>query len=63
MAVHLIDLHRFAVYEAGAALLSVLAYPGDSEETRSGVHASLCHHALRNSYAKSSRIGRSFHSG
>jgi hypothetical protein len=47
MAVHLIDLHRFAVYEAGAALLSVLAYPGDSEETRAGVHASLCHHALR----------------
>ena len=48
MTVHLIDLHRFAVYEAGAALISVLAYPGDSEEEiRAAVHASLCHHALR----------------
>lgn len=47
MSVHVIDLNRFAVYEAGAALLSVLAYPGDSEETRAGVHGSLCHHALR----------------
>jgi hypothetical protein len=46
MLIHVIDLNRFEVYEAGA-LLSVLAYPGDSEETRAGVHASLCHHALR----------------
>jgi hypothetical protein len=42
-----IDLNRYEVYEAGATLLSVLAYPGDREETRAGVHASLCHHALR----------------
>src|SRR5215467_544619 len=48
MVVHLIDFHRFAVYEAGASLISVLAYPGDGdEELRAGVHASLCHHALR----------------
>ena len=48
MVVHLIDFHRIAVYEAGAALISVLAYPGDGdEELRAGVHASLCHHALR----------------
>jgi hypothetical protein len=48
MVVHLIDFHRVAVYEAGASLISVLAYPGDGdEELRAGVHASLCHHALR----------------
>jgi hypothetical protein len=48
MTVHLIDFNRFEVYEAGAVLVSVLAYPGDSEEEkRAGVHASLCHHALR----------------
>jgi hypothetical protein len=48
MIVHLLDFNRIEVYEAGAALISVLAYPGDSEEeTRAGVHAALCHHALR----------------
>jgi hypothetical protein len=47
MCVHVIDLNRVEVYEAGAALLSVPAYPSDSEETRAGVHASLCHHALQ----------------
>jgi hypothetical protein len=48
MAVHLIDFNRVEVYEAGAALFSLLAYPGDSEEkTRAAVHASLCHYALR----------------
>jgi hypothetical protein len=48
MTLHLIDFHRFTVYEAGASLISVLAYPGDSEEAkRAAVHASLCHHALR----------------
>ena len=42
MAVHLIDFHRFAVYEAGAVLISVLAYPGDSEEnTRSSSRLAL----------------------
>ena len=47
MSVHVIDFNRVEVYEAGAALLTVLAYPGDSDETRAKVHASLCHHALR----------------
>jgi len=48
MTEHLIDLNRIEVYEGGATLLSLLAYPGDrEEETRAGVHASLCHHALR----------------
>ena len=42
----MIDLNRVEVYEAGATLLSVLAYPSDSEETRAEVHASLCHRAL-----------------
>src|SRR5690242_16422207 len=44
----LVDFNRVEVYEAGAVLLSVLACPGDrEEEMRAGVHASLCHHALR----------------
>ena len=62
MVVHLIDFHRFAVYEAGASLISVLAYPGDGdEELRAGVHASLC--TMRSECgAKSSRIGHFRHS-
>ena len=48
MTAHVIDLHRFTVYEAGAVLISLLAFPGDSEEEiRAAAHASLCHHALR----------------
>src|SRR5215813_166194 len=48
MTEHLIDLNRIEVYEGGATLLSLLAYPGHrEEETRAAVHASLCHHALR----------------
>src|SRR5262245_53301226 len=47
MAVHLIDFSRLAVYEAGALLVTLLAYPGESEDTRGKVHASLCNHALR----------------
>ena len=35
------------VYEAGAFLVTLLAYPEEDEETRSEVHASLCAHALR----------------
>jgi len=48
VAVHLIDFRRITVYEAGASLISVLAYPGDrEEELRASAHASLCHNALR----------------
>jgi hypothetical protein len=48
MSAHVIDLHRLTVYEAGAVLISLLAFPGDSEEEiRAAAHASLCHHALR----------------
>jgi hypothetical protein len=31
MAIHLIDFNRLEVYEAGAILVSWLAYPGESE--------------------------------
>jgi hypothetical protein len=48
MTIHVIDFQRSTVYEAGAALISVLAFPGDNEEERrAAVHATLCHHALR----------------
>jgi len=47
MDIRLIDFDRLEVYEAGALLLTMLAYPDESEETRSQVHASLCMHALR----------------
>lgn len=42
-----IDFDRLEVYEAGAFLVTLLAYPEEGEETRSEVHASLCAHALR----------------
>jgi hypothetical protein len=47
MDIRLIDFDRLEVYEAGALLLTMLAYPDESEETRSQVHTSLCMHALR----------------
>jgi hypothetical protein len=43
----LIDFRRLEVYEAGALLVTMLAYPDESEDTRAEVHASLCVHALR----------------
>jgi hypothetical protein len=42
-----IDFRRLEVYEAGAMLVTLLAYPVESDEIRSRVHASLCTHALR----------------
>ena len=42
-----IDFDRLEVYEAGAFLVTLLAYPDEGEEKRSEVHASLCAHALR----------------
>jgi hypothetical protein len=53
MAIHLIDFNRLEVYEAGAILVSWLAYPGESEheeERRSRVHAALCTCSLRAFY-------------
>jgi hypothetical protein len=47
MSVRLIDFSRLAVYEAGALLVTLLAYPDASDETRGNVHASLCNYALR----------------
>ena len=47
MTLHLIDFNRLAVYEAGALLVTLLAYPDVSDETQGKVHASLCNYALR----------------
>jgi hypothetical protein len=48
MTVHVLDFNRIEVYEAGAVLTTLLAYPGHSEEQRrAALHASLCHLALR----------------
>jgi hypothetical protein len=47
MLIQLINLGAVEVYEAGAFLLTLLAYPDESEEVRSEVHASICAYALR----------------
>jgi hypothetical protein len=47
MSVRLIDFNRLAVYEAGALLVTLLAFPDASDETQGAVHASLCNYALR----------------
>jgi len=47
VSVRLIDFKRLAVYEAGALLLTLLAYPDASDETQGNIHLSLCTHALR----------------
>jgi hypothetical protein len=44
MSVHLIDFNRLAVYEAGALLVTLLAFPDASDETQGNVHASLCNY-------------------
>ena len=46
MPIRTIDFNRLEVYEAGALLVTLLAYPRESEEIRSGVHESLCNYAL-----------------
>jgi hypothetical protein len=47
-----VDFRRLEVYEIGARLVTLLAFPGEreSEEVRSRVHASLCAYALRAKY-------------
>ena len=52
MATCWIDFRRLEVYEAGAMLVTWLAFPGadGSEETRGRVYASLCAYALRSRY-------------
>jgi hypothetical protein len=47
MRLHQIDFNRLQVYEAGALLLTLLAYPDASDETQGNIHLSLCTHALR----------------
>jgi hypothetical protein len=50
MTPYSIDLNRLEVYEAGALIVSLLAYPGESEEDdqrRCGAFTSLCACALR----------------
>jgi hypothetical protein len=50
MSIHFIDLKRLEVYEAGALIVSLLAYPGESEQDdqrRCGAFTSLCACALR----------------
>jgi hypothetical protein len=47
MSVRLIDFNRLAVYEAGALLVTLLAFPDASDETQGNVQASLCNYALR----------------
>src|SRR4029077_18157865 len=47
MTLHVIDFDRLDVYEAGAWLITILAYPDADDETQGHVHASLCTHALR----------------
>jgi hypothetical protein len=50
MSVHCIDFNRLEVYEAGALLVTLLAYPDENEhedERRSLVHLSLCARMLR----------------
>jgi hypothetical protein len=47
MVIRLINFTNVEVYEAGACVLTLLAYPNESEEMRSEVHASLCAYALK----------------
>jgi hypothetical protein len=47
VTVHLIDFQRLEVYEAGALLVTFLAFPEARDQTQGDVHASLCNYALR----------------
>jgi hypothetical protein len=47
VTVHILDFNCLDVYEAGALLVTLLAYPDASDEIRGDVHTSLCTHALR----------------
>lgn len=53
MAIRYIDFNRLEVYEAGAVLLTLLAYPRENkqeDEQRGRLHESLCACALRARY-------------
>src|SRR5580704_3019130 len=47
MDISVVDLNRVEVYEAGASLITLLAYPREREEVWAQVHASLCNYAIR----------------
>ena len=47
MDISVVDLNRVEVYEVGASLITLLAYPREREEVSAQVHASLCSYALR----------------
>ena len=47
MVISSIDFNHVEVYEAGALLITLLAYPREREEVWAQVHASLCSYALR----------------
>jgi hypothetical protein len=47
MVTSVIDFNGVEVYEAGALLITLLAYPREKEEVWAQVHASLCSYALR----------------
>jgi hypothetical protein len=47
---YLIDFAKLGIHECGAALITLLAYPANSEKERSQLHASLCANALRTQF-------------
>jgi hypothetical protein len=47
MDISVVDLNRVEVYEVGASLITLLAYPREREEVWAQVHASLCSYTLR----------------
>ena len=47
MSMRLIDFNLLEVYEAGALLVTLLAFPDASVETQGNVYASLCNYALK----------------
>jgi hypothetical protein len=49
--IHTFDFSKVEVFEAGAGLLTLLAYPGpDCEQKRADLHATLCALAVRVAY-------------
>src|ERR1044072_4899433 len=53
-----LDLAKSPVYEAGAALLAVLALPNGDDATRGNLVASLCHLAIAAQYDPSDSTAR-----
>jgi hypothetical protein len=47
MSIHWINFDRLTVYEAGAILVTLLAFPNETEDVRDRVHTALCACVLR----------------